>query len=88
MIRFLKLAAGYLFYVLPIGGVGYLFLLVKSESFVCQEMKAPFLLDNAYPPAVNMTHVYEMRINSNVKECMELSEVYDDIEKCERERSG
>ena len=56
-----KLAIGYLFYVMPIGIIFYLFLFVKSNSFVCQEMKAPFLLDNNFEPAVNLTKMYEAR---------------------------
>ena len=58
-----KLAIGYFFYVLPIGIIFYLFLFVKSNSFVCQEMKAPFLLDNNYKPVVDMEEIYQARIN-------------------------
>ena len=58
-----KLALGYFFYILPTAAIGYLFLFIKTKSFVCQEMKAPFLLDNSYNPSVNMTELYQLRIN-------------------------
>jgi len=56
-----KMAVGYFLYVLPVACIGYLFLFVSSSSFVCKEMKAPFLLDNSFKPAVNMTELYLMR---------------------------
>ena len=56
-----KIAAGYFLYVLPVGCIGYVFLFVSSTAFVCQDMKAPFLLDNTFKPAVNMTKLYLMR---------------------------
>ena len=56
-----KMAAGYFLYVLPVGCIGYLFLFVSSSSFICQGMKAPFLLDNTFKPTVNMTELYLMR---------------------------
>jgi len=59
-----KMAAGYFLYVLPVGCIGYLFLFVYSTSFVCQDMKAPFLLDNSFKPAVNMTDLYLLRRQS------------------------
>jgi len=60
--RIFKLAIGYIFYVLPVGAVGYLFLYVNVNSFVCQEMNSPFLFDNTYPPAVSLTQFYQSRI--------------------------
>jgi len=59
-----KMAAGYFLYVLPVACIGYLFLFVYSTSFVCRDMKARFLLDNTFKPAVNMTELYLMRRNS------------------------
>jgi len=64
ILGYVKMAAGYFLYVLPIGCIGYLFLFVSSMSFVCQDMKAPFLLDNTFKPAVNMTELYLMRRKS------------------------
>ena len=61
ILRMAKLAIGYFFYVLPIGIIGYIFLFINSKSFICQEMKAPFLLDNSYEPAVNLTEASELR---------------------------
>ena len=60
-VEYFKMAAGYFLYVLPVGCIGYLFLFVSSTSFVCQDMKAPFLLDNTFKPAVNMTELYLLR---------------------------
>ena len=31
--------------MVPTGIIGYLFLLVQSTTFICKDMKAPFLLD-------------------------------------------
>ena len=59
-----KMAAGYFLYVIPVASIGYLFLFVSWTSFVCQDMKAPFLLDNSFKPAVNMTELYLMRRQS------------------------
>ena len=59
--RFCKMTIGYLFYVLPIGIIGYLFLVINSKSFICREMQAPFLLNNSYNPAVDMNELYELR---------------------------
>ena len=52
---------GYFLYVLPIGFFGFLFLFYGSTNSTCREMKVPFLLDNNFQPAVNMTEMYEMR---------------------------
>ena len=82
-----KLAVGYFFYVLPIGMIGYLFLFVKSNSFVCREMRAPFLLDNNYPPAVNMTELYGMRIDYYY-ECDEYVSELSEYDDCQRPRIG
>ena len=57
------MALGYLLYVLPAGAVGYIFLFVNSQSYMCQKMNAPFLLDNNYEPAINMTELYELRVH-------------------------
>jgi len=59
--EYVKMAAGYFLYVLPVGCIGYLFLLISSTSFVCNDMKAPFLLDTTFKPAVNMTELYLWR---------------------------
>jgi len=64
IVGYVKMAAGYFLYVLPVGFIGYLFLLISSTSFVCQDMKAPFLLDNTFKPAVNMMELYLMRQES------------------------
>ena len=66
--RLAKLAIGYFFYVLPIGIIFYSFLFVKSNSFFCQEMKSPFLLDNNYKPVINMTEMYQIRITDAKEE--------------------
>jgi len=58
---YVKMAAGYFLYVLPVGCIGYLFLSIHSTSFICQDMKARFLLDNTFKPVVNMTELYLMR---------------------------
>jgi len=58
---YVKMAAGYFVYVLPVASIGYLFLFVYSTAFVCQDMKAPFLLDNTFKPIVNMTELYLTR---------------------------
>jgi len=58
---YIKIAASYFLYVLPVGCIGYLFLFISSTSFVCKDMKAPFLLDNSFKPDVNMTELYLMR---------------------------
>jgi len=52
------------FYMVPVGIIGYLFLLPYSTTFVCQKMKAPFLLNNSFEPSVNMAELYEMRRKS------------------------
>ena len=67
IVRVGKMAAGYLLYVLPVGCIGYLFLFVNSifgNSFICQDMKAPFLLNNNFTPAVNIEELYLMRRES------------------------
>ena len=64
ILGYVKIAAGYFLYVLPVGFIGYLFLFLSSMSFVCTDMKAPFLLDNTFKPAVNMTELYLMRRES------------------------
>jgi len=61
ILGYVKMAAGYFLYVLPVGCIGYLFLLISSTSFVCQDMKAPFLLDNTFKPSINMMEIYLMR---------------------------
>jgi len=61
IVAFCKISAGYSLYMLPVGFIGYLFLFVYSTSFICQDMKAPFLLNNTYEPVVNMTELYLMR---------------------------
>ena len=65
--RFGKIALGYFAYVLPIGIVVYLSLFIRYNSLICQEMKAPFLLDNLYEPSVNMTDFYIQRIHAQPK---------------------
>ena len=62
-----KLVVGYFAYILPVCLVGYFFLLTSSESFICQDMKAPFLLNNSFPPAVNMNDLYELRRSNSSK---------------------
>ena len=64
IVGYVKMAAGYLLYVLPVGCIGYLFIFVSSTSFVCQDMKARFLLDNSVKPNVNMMELYLMRRKS------------------------
>jgi len=64
IVGYVKMAAGYFLYVLPVGCIGYLFLFASSSAFVCQDMKAPFLLNNTIKPAVNMTELYLMRQES------------------------
>jgi len=64
ILGYVKMAVGYFLYVLPVGCIGYLFLFLSSTSFVCQEMKARFLLDNTFKPDVNMTELYLMRRQS------------------------
>ena len=59
-----KMAAGYFLYVLPVACIGYVLLFVYSTSFVCRDMKARFLLDNTFKPAVNMTELFLMRRKS------------------------
>ena len=61
ILGYVKMAAGYFLYVLPVGFIGYLFLLISSTSIVCKDMKAPFLLDNSFKPEVNMMELYLMR---------------------------
>ena len=63
-VAFGKMAAGYFLYILPVGFVGYLFLFVNSTSVICQEMKAPFLLNNNFKSVVNMSDLYLMRRRS------------------------
>lgn len=58
---FFKVAAGYLVYLLPITLIGYGFLTAKNDSIICYKMKAPFLLDNSYPPAIDMNKLYALR---------------------------
>jgi len=64
ILEYVKIAAGYFLYVLPVSCVGFLFLFGYSTSFVCQDMKAPFLLDNTFKPSVNMMELYLMRRKS------------------------
>jgi len=64
IVGYVKMAAGYFLYVLPVGCIGYLFLLISSTSVVCKDMKAPFLLDNTFKPSVNMMELYLMRRQS------------------------
>ena len=59
--RLANLAIGYLFYVLPIGIILYLFLFVRYTTFVCQELKAPFLLDNNFKPVNDMDEIWQIR---------------------------
>ena len=61
--RCFKVAIGYFFYVLPMGLVGYLFLFIRYKSFICNDLQAPFLLDNTQKSTVNMTELYELRMN-------------------------
>jgi len=64
IVGYIKLVSGYFVYVLPVACIGYLFLFVYSTSFVCQNMKARFLLDNTFKPTVNMTELYLTRRKS------------------------
>ena len=64
IVEYVKMAAGYFLYVLPLGCIGYLFLFVSSTTFVCQDMKAPFLLNNTIKPVVNMMELYLIRRES------------------------
>ena len=48
-------------YVLPTGVIGYIFLFVHFNHFICEDMKAPFLLDNQYDPKVNISQLYELK---------------------------
>ena len=59
--RFIRLSVGYFMYVLPTGIIGYIFLFVRSNHFICEDMKAPFLLDNNYKPEVNITELFELK---------------------------
>ena len=64
ILDFVKLAAGYCLYVVPTGIIGFVFLLASSNTFVCTEMGAPFLLDNSLMPDFNMSELYKMRRNT------------------------
>ena len=57
----LRLAVGYFLYILPAMLIGILLLVCSSTSFICQEMEAPFLLNNKINSKENMTHLYEKR---------------------------
>ena len=74
IVEYVKMAAGYFLYVLPVGCIGYVFLLISSTLFVCKDMKAPFLLDNSFKPTGNMTELYLLRR----KACNWRAECYDD----------
>ena len=81
IVAFGKIAAGYFLYILPVGFIGYLFLFVYSTVFVCEAMKAPFLLNNNFKPLVNMTELYLMRQQL----CEEIPSHYDknvNVTKC------
>jgi len=64
--RWFDLTIGYFLYILPIAFFGFLFLFYGSTSSICREMKVPFLLNNNFAPAVNMTEMYEMRRNKTL----------------------
>jgi len=61
ILAFGKIAAGYFVYMLPVGFIGYLFLFVYSTSFICHDLKSPFLLNNTIKPVVNMSELYRMK---------------------------
>ena len=60
--RALKLAIGYLGYILPCTLIGYLFLFVRSSECICEKMNAQFLLNNSYSPHRISNELYEARV--------------------------
>ena len=53
----------YLTYFGPTAGLLCIFYFTSSQSYVCQDLKAPFLLDNSIGPAKNLSlaMLYEQR---------------------------
>jgi len=47
--------------VLPSGALAFVLLLASSDKTNCREMKAPFLLDTNYSPALNLEEIIFLR---------------------------
>jgi len=59
--RSLKLAAGYLVYLIPTGAFAFVLLFANTDKTVCREMKAPFLLNNNFSPITDLENMYQER---------------------------
>ena len=52
--NYFRVISGYLVYVLTIGLIGFIFLIANSNTYIREDLKASFLLNNSIPAAINI----------------------------------